>query len=86
MLGDGALLTVIMSVLDGGEGCISGGRSERSMDSGDLLRDEARERCGEGIVSDMLCMCDCVAVCVCILAGSAGRRFVVGVVEGEEDR
>jgi hypothetical protein len=47
------ILTVIIRVLDGGEGCTSGGRSERSRDSGDLVPDEARDRCGEGIVVAM---------------------------------
>lgn len=39
-----------MSVLEGGDGSTSGGRSERSMESGDLFPDDARERCGEGVV------------------------------------
>lgn len=41
--------TVIMSVFEGGDGWTSGGRSERSRESGDLDREEARDRCGEGI-------------------------------------
>jgi hypothetical protein len=44
------LLTVIMSVLEGGDGCTSGGRSEKSSESGDLDREEARECCGDGMV------------------------------------
>jgi hypothetical protein len=47
-------LTVIMSVFEGGDGSTSGGRSERSRESGDLVPDDARERCGEGIVACML--------------------------------
>lgn len=45
------MLTVIMSVFDGGDGSTSGGKSERSRESGDLLPDDARERCGEGMVA-----------------------------------
>lgn len=57
-------LTVIISVLVGGEGWIRGGRSERSMDSGDLDRDDARDRGGEVMVSDMLWLwLWCLAVC-----------------------
>jgi hypothetical protein len=41
--------TVMMSVFEGGDGWTSGGRSERSRESGDLDREEARDRCGEGI-------------------------------------
>lgn len=49
-------LTVIMSVFEGGDGCTSGGRSERSSDSGGLVLDEARERCGGvDICADMVC-------------------------------
>jgi hypothetical protein len=43
----------MMSVFEGGDGSTSGGRSERSRESGDLLPDDARERCGEGIVTSM---------------------------------
>lgn len=46
--------TVMIRVLDGGEGWTSGGRSERSRESGDLDRDDARERCGDGMVACML--------------------------------
>ena len=35
---------------------MSGGRSERSSESGDLLRDEARECCGEGMSVVMVIM------------------------------
>jgi hypothetical protein len=41
--------TVMMRVFEGGDGWTSGGRSERSRESGDLDREEARDRCGEGI-------------------------------------
>ena len=41
--------TLMMSVFEGGDGWTSGGRSERSRESGDLDREEARDRCGEGI-------------------------------------
>lgn len=47
-------LTVMISVFEGGDGSTSGGRSERSRDSGDLLLDDARERDGDGIVTCML--------------------------------
>jgi hypothetical protein len=43
-----AALTVMIRVFEGGEGCTSGGRSERSSESGDLDRDDVRECCGEG--------------------------------------
>lgn len=42
------MLTVMMSVFEGGDGSTSGGRSERSRESGDLLPDDARERIGDG--------------------------------------
>jgi biotin carboxyl carrier protein len=45
---------VIMRVLDGGEGWINGGRSERSRESGDLEPEEARERKGEDSDSAMV--------------------------------
>jgi hypothetical protein len=49
---DGALRhTVIIRVFDGGDGSTSGGRSEKSRESGDLVPDDARERCGEGMVA-----------------------------------
>jgi hypothetical protein len=44
----------MMSVLEGGDGCTSGGRSERSRESGDLLPEDARERNGEGGLTCML--------------------------------
>jgi hypothetical protein len=44
-----------MRVFDGGDGSTSGGRSERSIESGDLVPDDARERCGEGMVACMFC-------------------------------
>ena len=52
------ILTVTMSVLDGGDGSISGGRVERSRESGDRLLDEARERCGDGRVACMFAIMD----------------------------
>jgi hypothetical protein len=45
-----------MSVFEGGDGSTSGGRSERSSESGDLDPDDARERCGEGICACMFAM------------------------------
>jgi hypothetical protein len=57
------LHTVIIRVLDGGEGSTSGGRSERSIDSGDfgdfgdfgdLVSELARDREGEGISIDIV--------------------------------
>lgn len=50
----GGVRTVIMSVFEGGDGSTSGGRSERSRESGDLLPEDARERCGEGMLTCML--------------------------------
>jgi hypothetical protein len=44
---------VIIRVFEGGDGSTSGGRSERSRDSGDLDPDDARERCGEGTATCM---------------------------------
>lgn len=41
--------TVIIRVLDGGDGSTRGGRFERSIESGDLFPDDARERSGEGV-------------------------------------
>ena len=55
--------TVIMSVFEGGDGSTSGGRSERSRDSGDLLPDDARERCGEGTVACMFAIVDVRRMC-----------------------
>lgn len=46
-------LTVIIRVFEGGEGSTSGGRSEKSRESGDLLLDDARERDGEGRLACM---------------------------------
>lgn len=51
-------LTVIMSVFDGGDGSISGGRLERSRESGDRLPDDVRERCGDGRVACMFAIMD----------------------------
>lgn len=45
---------MIMRVFEGGEGSTSGGRSERSSDSGDLGREEVRERDGDGISPDIM--------------------------------
>jgi hypothetical protein len=55
-----ATLTVMMSVFEGGDGSTSGGRSEKSRESGDLLPDDARERCGDGRVACMFAII-CVA-------------------------
>jgi hypothetical protein len=52
--------TVMMSVFEGGDGSTSGGRSERSRESGDLLPDDARERMGDGRVACMFAII-CVA-------------------------
>jgi hypothetical protein len=57
---------VMMSVFEGGDGSTSGGRSERSSESGDFVPDDARERTGEGIVG---CMFATVCVRTCILTG-----------------
>jgi hypothetical protein len=43
-----------MRVFDGGAGWMSGGRSEKSIDSGDLDLEDDRECCGEGIVAAMM--------------------------------
>ena len=61
----GARRFVIMRVFEGGDGSTSGGRSERSRDSGDLLRDDARERCGDGTAT---CMIAVVSVCKSVLS------------------
>jgi hypothetical protein len=55
---------VMMSVFEGGDGSTSGGRSERSRESGDLVPDDARERCGEGTCA---CMFAIVWVRKCML-------------------
>lgn len=54
-----ATLTVMMSVFEGGDGSTSGGRSEKSRESGDLLPDDARERCGDGRVACMFAIICC---------------------------
>jgi hypothetical protein len=54
----------MMSVFEGGDGSTSGGRSERSRESGDLVPDDARERCGEGTCA---CMFATVWVRKCML-------------------
>lgn len=51
----------MMSVLEGGEGCTSGGRSEKSRESGDLLPEDARERNAEG---GLTCMLAVAIMCV----------------------
>jgi hypothetical protein len=48
----------MISVFEGGDGSTSGGRSERSRESGDLLPDDARERCGDGAVACMFAIMD----------------------------
>jgi hypothetical protein len=50
----------MMSVFEGGDGSTSGGRSEKSRESGDLLPEEARERIGDGRVACMFAII-CVA-------------------------
>lgn len=62
------LLTVMMSVLDGGEGSTSGGRSERLRESGDLLPDDARERSVDGMVG-----------CIVEIMDAECRRDVLGL-------
>ena len=52
------MLTVTISVLDGGDGSISGGRVERSRESGDRLLEDARERCGDGRAACMFAIMD----------------------------
>ena len=56
-----SLHTVIISVFEGGEGWISGGKSERSSESGDFVPDDARERCGDSgselIISPFVSVC-----------------------------
>jgi hypothetical protein len=54
----GARRFVIMRVFDGGEGSISGGRLERSRESGDRLLDDVRECCGDGRVACMFAIMD----------------------------
>lgn len=54
----GAKRLVMMRVFEGGDGSTSGGKSDRSIESGDLLRDDARERCGDGMVACMLDIMD----------------------------
>lgn len=49
-----------MRVFEGGEGSTSGGRSERSRESGDLVPDDALERCGDGNVACIAIMDVCV--------------------------
>jgi hypothetical protein len=61
----GGEYTVIMRVFEGGDGSTSGGRSERSRDSGDLDPDDARERCGEGTAT---CMFATISVCKSMLS------------------
>jgi hypothetical protein len=63
-----ATLTVMMSVFEGGDGSTSGGRSEKSRESGDLLRDDARERCGDGRVA-------CMFAIICVMQGRSGSRL-----------
>lgn len=63
------MLTVMMRVFDGGDGSTSGGRSDRSMESGDLLREDARERCGDGMVGCMLAIMNTEHKSVCLSVG-----------------
>jgi hypothetical protein len=53
----------MMSVLEGGEGCTSGGRSEKSRESGDLLPEDARERNAEGGLTCMLAVAIMCVMC-----------------------
>ena len=53
--------TVIIKVFEGGDGSTSGGRSERSSESGDLLLEDARECDGDGMVA---CMFAAAIMCV----------------------
>jgi hypothetical protein len=80
--------TVIMSVFEGGDGSTSGGRSERSRESGDLDPDDARERCGEGICACMFamvqvrkCMLACRAVGVCWWCQWGAKRQVKAYIK-----
>jgi hypothetical protein len=50
-----------MSVFEGGDGSTRGGRSERSRESGDLVPDDALDRCGEGAVG-------CIVASICVWA------------------
>jgi hypothetical protein len=54
----------MIKVFEGGDGSTSGGRSERSRESGDLLPDDARERDGVGIVTCMLAAAIMYSPCV----------------------
>ena len=72
--------TVMIRVFDGGDGWTSGGRSERSSESGDLLPDDAREREGDGMVTCMFAVASmcvecrgsvCVSCCWCEWKSSA---------------
>lgn len=80
------MLTVMMRVFEGGEGSMRGGRLDRSRDSGDLLPEDARERCGEGMlacmfaiicvesVADILSVRLCFCVFVCLVSEWWGER------------
>lgn len=59
--------TVIMRVFEGGDGSTSGGRSERSSESGDLVPDDARERCGDGMVASMFATKEVAVLCFSLL-------------------
>ena len=72
--------TVMIRVFDGGDGWTSGGRSERSSESGDVLPDDARERDGDGMVTCMFAVASmcvecrgsvCVSCCWCEWKSSA---------------
>jgi len=70
-----------MRVFEGGEGCTSGGRSERSRDSGDLERDDALERWGDGISAGMVAVFTrvCCTLCctLCLHLGKLQKRGAV---------
>jgi hypothetical protein len=52
----GSTRFVMIRVFEGALGSISGGRSERLRDSGDLEPDDALERDGDGISVGCMCM------------------------------
>lgn len=61
---------MIIRVFEGGDGSTSGGRSEKSRESGDLEPDDARERCGDGRLACMFMFAIMYArkelFCVCL--------------------
>ena len=73
---------MIISVFEGGDGCTSGGRSERSSESGDLVRDEARDRCGDGMAV-VISVVGC-STTICCLAVS-GYCWFAGLLENLQE-